>query len=314
MLAAEIKNNIIAHATAWMEANNISQADMARRSKINPGYLSNMLRNNYSLEVDGKEVEIADKWFHKLAEAVGFAVKKQYWPTVITPEFQQMIHELTVSKNNPTVATLINETGLGKTFAVDKFCKQNPSHTYKITVSSLHKVHDIINEIAAAIGTPVKSHKLTTLLFIVLKFREIKMQGHQPLIIIDEAENLKLPTIQLLKAIYDQMVGYASMVMIGTSQLLESLERLRVQNKQGAAQFCRRIKAGIKIISSMPDFKLFYDKLEIKDKGLQQLLGILASNYGELHDYLEPALREADERNVPLTEELFRLMYNLPKY
>lgn len=314
MLAAEIKNNIIAYAIQWMEANNINQADLARRTKINTGYLSNMLRGNYSIEVDGKDVEIADKWFSQLAEVIGYAIKKQYWGTVITPEFEMTIHELTVAKNNPSVITIINETGLGKTFAVDKFYKQNPLHTYKITVSALHKMHDIINEIAAAIGTPVRAQKLTTLLYIVLKFREIKMMGHQPLIIIDEAENLKLPTIQLLKAIYDQLVGYASIVLIGTTQLTEALERMRRNNKPGAPQFYRRIKAGIKIIPSSPDFKLFYEKLNITDKGLQKLLNGLCSNYGELHDYLEPALREADERDEPLTENLFRLMYNMPKY
>jgi hypothetical protein len=39
----------------------------------------------------------------------------------------------------------------------------------------------------------------------------------------------------------------------------------------------------------------------------------MCTNYGELHDYLEPVLREADETEQPVTEALFRTYHNLPK-
>ena len=36
-----------------------------------------------------------------------------------------------------------------------------------------------------------------------------------------------------------------------------------------------------------------------------------ADNYGELADYLEPALREADAQGKPLTKEFFESMFYL---
>ena len=140
------------------------------------------------------------------------------------------------------------------------------------------------------------------------------MMGHKPLIIIDEAENLKLPVIQMLKGLYDNLTGYASIVMIGTSQLTDALQKMTRSNRNGAPQFFRRIKAGIKIIPVYNDYLPFFEKLKIEDKGLRKLLTAICSNYGELHDYLEPAIREADERGVELTDDFFRLMYNMPKY
>lgn len=309
----ELKLKVIDHAQKWAASNKLSQAELAKRTGINAGYISNMIRNNFIVEVDGKEVFIADKWFYQLADRTGYAVKKSYWSTVQTKEFEMIIHALTVAKNESKVTTIINDTGLGKTYTVDKFEMVNPLHTYRITVNSMHKLRDIINELANLLGTTIRHNSIDTFFTIIKRLRELKMMGHQPLVIIDEAENLKLPVIQMLKGLYDGIINYASIVMIGTSQLTDALQRLSHSNKNGAPQFSRRIKAGIIVIPAYKDFKPFFEKFKIQDKGLRDLLTRLCGNYGELHDYLEPALREADETDQPLTEQFFRVMYNLPK-
>ena len=314
MIALEQKNQIIQLAQEWATRHNMSQSDLAKHTGINAGYLSNMLRNQYSTEVAGKEVPIGDKWFAILSSALGFSLKKQYWFTVQTKEFNQMIHELRVAKNDSRVITIINETGYGKTYCIEKFMNIHPQHTYRITVNSMYKVRDIINDLAEALGTSIKYNTIDSLRQITVRLRQLKMSGYQPLIIIDEAENLKLPVIQMLKGLYDNLIGYASIVLIGTSQLIDLMDKMKRSNKNGAPQFYRRIKAGIKTIDSTKDFKPFYEKMSIEDKGLQKLLNLLCNNYGELHDYLEPAMKEADETGKPLTENFFRIMFNMPIY
>ncbi len=309
----DLKIKVVEHAQKWAKDNKLTQAELSKKTGVNAGYLSNMLRNIFIVEVEGKDVFIADKWFYQLADRTGFAVKKSYWATVQTREFEMIIHELTVAKRESKVTTIINDTGLGKTFTVDKFVMVNALHTYSITVNSMHKLRDIINELANLLGTPIRHNSLDTFFSIIKRLRELKMMGHQPLVIIDEAENLKLPVIQMLKGLYDGVIEYASIVMIGTSQLTDALQRLSYSNKNGAPQFFRRIKAGIRVIPAHKDFKPFFEKFKIQDKGLRELLTRLCNNYGELHDYLEPALREADETGEQLNEQFFRLMYNLPK-
>lgn len=314
MIATEQKNQIVQMASEWMGRQNMTQADLARHTGINAGYLSNMLRNQYSTEVAGKEVPIGDKWFATLSAALGFSLKKQYWLTVQTNEFEQMIHHLRVAKNDSRVITLISDTGYGKTYCIDKFTNIYPQHTYKITVNSMYKVRDILEDLATALGTTTRYNSIDTLRQITVRLKQLKMSGHQPLIIIDEAENLKLNAIQMLKGLYDALLGYASIVLIGTGQLLELMDKMNRSNKNGAPQFYRRIKAGIIQINSAKDFNPFFKKMAIEDKGLQKLLNRICNNYGELHDYLEPAMKQADEDGKPLTEDFFRLLYNMPNF
>ncbi len=307
----ELKYQIVAGAIAYAESKGISNNEIARVSGINPSYLSNMLRNNFSNKVDGKDVPIGEKWFYSLAQWAGFAITKSYWQTIQTPQFEKIIHELEVAKRHSRVTTIITGSGCGKTHTVETFCRINPNHTYKVTVNSMYKVKDILNDIAIKIGSPVHYTASSTLRDLMQRLAEMKRMGHSPLLIIDEAENLKLPVIQMLKGLYDGLLGYASIVMIGTNQLTDSLWRMKNSNRNGVPQFYRRIKAGIKIVTSDKCFAPFFEKY-VDDKGLRRLLNQLCDNYGELHDYLEPALKEADERGEPLTEQLFRIIYDMP--
>jgi hypothetical protein len=57
-------------------------------------------------------------------------------------------------------------------------------------------------------------------------------------------------------------------------------------------------------------FKLFLDQIE--DKNLKLFLRRNCDNYGELHDLIVPARREAERLGEPLTENLIRKIINMP--
>lgn len=314
-MTEELKYQIVAAAKEYARLKKISNNDVAKISGINSGYISNMFRDQFTTTVEDKEIAIGDRWFYKLAEWAGLPIRKQFWSTVETPQFTAMLPALEEAKKNSRVSVLITPTGLGKTYIIDRFCHHNPVHTYRITVSSVHKLQDVLLDIidALKIRNVGKSSALR-MKAIINRLREIKQTGGQPIVIIDEAENLELAVLKMLKGLYDGVVTYASLVLIGTDQLIQKLLRLRKHDKAGIPQFYRRIKAGIRYIPDTKDFKPFFEKMMIADKGLRRLLNELCENYGELHDYLEPALREADELEQPLTENLFRMIYNMPKY
>lgn len=247
-------------------------------------------------------------------EITGRAAKGNYWGVEFTYEFKKIIAILERAKRETDHYIIIAETGAGKTFTKDCFMKRHPKHSYCITVDSLYRVPDIIDELLRLLQLPITGTPALRKKAIVQRLREIKMSGGHPVLLIDEGENMKLPTLQMLKGLYDSIKMHCAMVLIGTHQLKDMLERLCNNDKKGVPQFYRRFKAGIRTVhTNNKDMGLFLDKY-VADKGLKKLLLELCDNYGELNGYLEPALREADRMKQPLTEDFFRIVHDMPRY
>jgi DNA transposition AAA+ family ATPase len=310
----EQKTQIVAAAKEYLIEKGISANELAQKSKINAAYLSRIINGHITAIIGDKEIVIADKWFVKLADTIGLKVEKAYWETIPTKQFIEIIYSLEDAKENGKTATIIGQSGCGKTYAVDKFCTKHPQHTYKLTVSGMLNLTDIINELIDKLGLEERGSIAKRLARIIAKLQDIKRNGGKAIVIFDEAENLKLPVIKMLKALYDGVKEYCAIVLVGTDQLTDKLLQMKKRNKEAVPQFYRRFKAGIRNLSSIDNmFTPFYDKYDI-EKGLRKLLNEECDNYGVLNDYLEPALREADRAGVELTEELFRTIYNMPKY
>lgn len=311
------KEHIIQAAQAYVKEKGMSNNDLARLSNINPAYISNMMRGLYFVTVKGQNSPIADKWFKQLAAAIGLKLQKEYWKTIITPQFEEITSYLEAAKENGTSGMLIGETGCGKTYAVNKFVNMHPMHTYRLTVSKLHTLPFILEQLLEKLGLHEKGRSANKLDRIITYLQRLKHEGENVIIILDEAENLRTPVFGMVKAMYDGIVNYCSIVLIGTSELTEKMERMKRKNRDGFPQFCRRFKAGtrqLEPINSRKSFEEFFTMSGISDVGLQKLLLLECENYGELHDYVEPAIKEAERLGEPLTEDLFRLIYKMPDY
>jgi DNA transposition AAA+ family ATPase len=311
-MTKETRQDIVQAALAYMQQHDISQQGAADKTGINISYLNAMLSGKTSILVKDKPVAISEKWYAMLAQWAGLSYTKQYWPGVITDELTQVVAVLENAKEIITTNIIICPTGMGKTHAIELFGRKQPQHTYIVTVSSMHRIGDILNDLTAQLNLPHVIAHTTKLQKIIMKLRELRMAGHNPVIILDEAENLTLKVLQMIKGFYDGIKNHASVVLIGTDQLINKLDTMEARNYDGMPQFCRRFKAGIRHIAVTNNFTPFFDKLEITDRPLIRLVSKMARNYGELRDYLEPALREADRLGQPLTETLFRQFHYLP--
>ena len=316
-----LKNEIKEACAKYMQVKGISQDGLADLAEVNLSYVNSIVNGKWEVRSanardDSKGTPISDQWFMRLGKVVGVEVEKEYWPYVETRQMKHLLFWLGEAKKTGRTMTLLCETGRGKTLAVERFKNEHPKHTYVITVNSLMRMHDVVNMICELIGVPLKFTYAVRLQNIALRMREIAKNGSKPILIIDEGENMEHILIKMLKGLYDYLTrkgGVTSIVLLGTAQLDRKVERLKNNDSVGGPQFYRRFKAGRRVIDERVDFEPFYNALGITDKGLRKLLGQQCDNYGELHDYLEPALRMADERGEVMDEEFFRHMYNMPR-
>lgn len=310
MLTTETKQQIVADLEMWMQKHSMSAVKVAEKAGTNQSYLSMMRAGKFTMPVGDGTVEIADKYFHAIAELIGKKLRKEYWETVETPQLMRILYTLENAKLQGLTNAVIGETGSGKSFVVEIFSSKHPLDVFVVKVGSLDNIADLLEKTCEKINIPTEKSKSKTLRAIATKMQKMKADGHSPMIMFDEAEYMKLPSLCNMKELYDALIGKCSIVLFGTDQLLINLERLRKKNKTGMPQFFRRIKYGIIILPSIDrTYKQFTAGL---NPDVVKFVRANCDNYGELHDVLVPVFREADNTGEPVTEHMIRRMLNMP--
>jgi len=307
-----VKTQIVDAAKNYAENNALSQEAVAEKAGMNISYVNAMFRGNFYLKLsNGKSVKIKDSYFRKLAKAAGHNFETVFWETVETPQYLQIYAELADAKRSGRAKMLIGETGCGKTYTIDRFINDNPVHVYRITVSDLYSVNDIVDELCELLNVTAAGRPVAKLKKIARKFNNIKLDGGKPVLIVDEAENLNKKALRAFKGLYDAVRDFCPIVLVGTGDLSDRLDKLNDKKEPGIPQFVRRFKAGRRNIISVDKrmFAPFFVRVE--DEDVRTLIETLSCNYGDLNSYIEPALREAAETKEELTEERFRFQFGL---
>jgi len=243
------------------------------------------------------------------------------WQDLQTFQSKEILSELMEAKSYQAAKLLISDTGAGKSNTIKLFKHAKPDHTYVITVGDSYRLVDVVHELMRLLDLHVQykrdMHMIREKLSLIAeKLQEIRKKGGKPVIIIDEAENLKPQVLKMIKELYDAIIRYCSIVLIGTEQIMDSILNRKSKNRQSVPQLWRRFKAGTRYISKIDkarDFKPFFDLYIATEPDVQDILLDVCDNYGELHDYLDPVLRHCAEKNVELSEKTFRLFHKLPK-
>ena len=308
MITTTQKEQITQALNTYIAQHGISANEIVKRTGVNESYISS-IRNG---ETTVGKSEIKDKWYILLADFLGVKLQKEYWTMRETPQLYRMLATLEDAKENGTTNIVIGETGCGKTYISNLFIKANPIDTFKVVVGSLDTIGDLLDKVidVLKIATPkTKSKKIGE---IAKKLKQLKLEGQKPHLIFDECEYMKQPALCSMKELYDALFGICGITLIGTSQLIDNLEKLRKKNRAGIPQFYRRVKFGIRELPTID--RTFSDFLRgIEDKKLLNFLKSNCDNYGELHDVLVPAMKEADRTGNQLTEDFVRTILGMPK-
>lgn len=245
--------------------------------------------------------------------------KYEGWIDMKTRQSKQLLKELVDAKKNRRALLIINDTGMGKTHTVETFAQVEKKYTYVVTVGYSFKLPHVIEAIMDLLGIdiPTGNRYSTTyerLQLIADELQRIHNSGGNPVIILDEAENLQPAVLKAIKELYDYVIKYCSIVLIGTSYIMESMLNTKKKNRMSVPQLYRRFKAGIRHIVPLhkaKDFVPFFEAHEVPTD-VQDVVLQLANNYGELHDYLHPYLQQCAELGQEPAAKTFRLYHSLP--
>lgn len=309
----ELKINLSEALERFMQERNLSQNDVAKGASVNATYIIQIRKKDFTLKMGEKTIQIADKYFHRIAEFIGFETEKQYWETVKTPQLKEIVAKLQIAKQNAETAVITGQTGCGKTYSTGLFQKKFPAEVFVVKVGSSDNLGDLLDKVLESLKVEaVKRSKSAKLRQIASHMRDLSENGHEPMLIFDESEYMKQPALCALKELYDVLNNWCALVLLGTEQLMDNIEKLKKRNRAGIPQLYRRIK--FRSITLPAIDRQYSDFLPGLEKDLQRWLQRNCDNYGELHDVLVPAKREADRTNSPLTIEFVKAVLGMSQF
>jgi len=241
MISQSFKEQII-EAIKRDAANWQSSAKQARALGINPGQLSRIKKG------DTDKVLSDGKWIHmarKLGVEPGDGLK---WKVARTPAFEYISSQLAFCQANNVSAVLCDIPDIGKTFTAKWYARNHKNAVY-IDGSQVKSKQRLIRAIAQAFGVDHKGRYADVYEDLVWYLRSIE----NPLIIIDEAGDLKYPAFLELKALWNATEGSAAFYLMGADGLRVKMERGRDLKKVGYTEIISRFGDGFKKVT--PDGK-----------------------------------------------------------
>lgn len=309
-----IKDGIKEALEAFLVQQDMTQNVFSEKAGVNGRYMKGVRDGSHTYDSKGVETPIMDKWYYKIADYIGFKVNKNYWEPKATDQFLRILATLEDARKFGSTNVIIGQTGCGKSYACDLFQKKYRQDVFIIKLGESDKIGDVLDKTIEALKMPTRASmklegsgqsasKSNKIKRIIEYLQKLKLDGFSPLVIWDESEYMNIATLCAIKEFYDTLRQVAGLVLIGTDQLTEKLERLKRANKPGMPQFYSRVKFGIRELKPVDlKFNIFLDNVE--DKKVKEFVRINCENYREVHDLLVPAMREADSMDVPLSVEL----------
>lgn len=302
----ELREKVAGAIDAFVEKNDLSRAQFAKLTGVNPAYLIQIRRRDWTINSGGKPILIADRYWKAIAETIDFPLEKVYWETRPTIQTREILAALQDAKDQAVPVVIIGETGSGKSYTTELFRKKHPIDTFIVKVGSADNLRDLLDKVLTHFDVPFKVLTRTGMINqIIHHMRKLRDNGYKPQLLFDEAEYLNVYALCAWKELFDNLNTVCSLGLIGTHQLTDKLDTLRLRNKSGIPQLYRRIKYRIRRLT--PIDRSFKDFISDYPVPVQKWLKANCDNYGELSDVMETTLREADKMGYELSEDLIKL-------
>lgn len=290
---------------AYLSENSTTQVALAKLAGIDKAYVNQIVKCN---EFIGK-ANIADKYYEAIALAIGFTLEKTYWQHFNTYNFKQAIITFENAREKKIRLGIDGDTGLGKSYAAEIYKRKFPKQVFLVKCSGIENSKEFAINLATEVGVATTGTKGAIVKRVCEK---IKKEGGNPMLIIDEFENSKAGNIPTVKAISDELQGYAAVVVIGID-VQKMLKKGAESRKNGFIQTNRRWSFGWTNLdpSIEEDIALICNELGITNKPAVNWLIKRVKDFDSLKNIITTALEEAEITNQEVTISLLNELYPL---
>ncbi len=290
---------------AYLSESNTTQASLAKLAGIDKAYVNQIANRAESI---GK-AKIADKYYEAIAMAIGYKIEKNHWQHFNTHNFKQAIITFENAREKKIRLGIDGDSGLGKTYAATLYKRKHPKSIFLVKCSGIENSKEFAQNLAREVGVSDLGTKGTIIRNVCSR---IKSLGDNPMVIIDEFENTKAGNIPTVKAIADELEGFAAVVVIGID-VQKMLQKGADRRKNGFVQTNRRWSFGWTFLdpSIGEDIESICIESGITNKAAQNWLKSRVKDFDSLKNIITTALEEIEKSGGQVTKELLNELYEL---
>ena len=266
MVTKLLQESVLAAARAYL-AQNYSQADLARGAEVNQAYVSHLMKEAWRTD----EKLIPERTWRALE--LFLRVDDVPFNTNV---FKLVIGTLHKCKTERCTGLIDAPTGSGKSYAAEFFRMKQAKGTYLIRCAQdmtakefVRTLHEVVLD-NKHLGKTIAEMRQDIQVVLGQRYDD------KPLLIIDEAENMRGTAYGAIKALYDNLKDRVGIVLIGANNYCTTLEK-RARKPQRTSdtlnclpQIWRRFKTNRVVLPSLTDVETVQICKEagITDKGV----------------------------------------------
>jgi hypothetical protein len=290
----------------YQARHSLSNAKMAQQCGISTAYMSTIVNERWNeMKAGGKTVVIDDKYFQNIANTIGFKLKESDWGHFDTDNFRMIFDIINESRVYKYPAAVDGDTGLGKTYAIQEYRRQFPKETYIIECAGDFTAKRLMKELAQQIGLNPAGTMTDLRLKVVQRLR----RDRDPVLIVDEAENLPQRAWHSIKKLLDDVSSntnrMAGVVFFGANKFEDVMQARANRMREPFPQVHSRIKEGgyySLFAMNFDDKKKILTALGITDRQVINVLDSRCDNMRELYGAVMKLRREQRKSGKQLNE------------
>lgn len=277
----------------YLRSNNLSQNSAALTLGASAATLSKMRSGAKAEDTEARD-RLWDKIDDRMWQRVEMGMPHSTANVLETRQYKAAYVGLMDAKREHMPKIIDGRTGIGKTFCIMQFAKEHPAETFRVRCSRDMSAKSFLQAVARAVGISDQGNSEG----IRIAIGEKLLRMNYPLLIIDEAENLRDFAYGSIKALYDDLAeqGKAGIVLVGANGYAESLRRKAKRNYGCFPQIWSRFKADRVILPELElsDVTYVAKSYGIEDRGHIVNLSQECEDYRDLFGTLRAYLRDEE--------------------